>query len=494
MHWPEALPAGLRQWSGRAPQFAASASARLLRLVGRFSNANRWRGLSERVARALLANPFGRGRPSDPLSGDWSAPARKGFTVVFATFGVFGGWVCLAPIDSAVVASGSIVVESDRKVVQHLEGGIVHELLVSDDAEVEEGQVLIRLDTTRSSAEVEVARAAVHSALAEAARLNAELAGHNDIAFPPELAESRADPSASRAMQDQEKQFRERQSADKLTISILRERMGQAERQIQGATAERDAAQAQLDSVTEEYEKLQPLAAKGYIPVSRVSTLKRTQAQLSGRIGSLEADIGRYRQMIDEARLQIDQVRRKRAEEASAQLSETGTRLAEAREKLRVASSVLKRNEVRAPRSGRVVGLKVHTIGAVVKPGDVLMEIVPDHDNLIVSARMSPLDVNHVHVGLPAEVRLPSFKARTTPIAVGVVRAVSADAMSDPATRREYYEVKVSVKSDSFPASIRDRLKPGMPAEVLVVTGERTVLAYLTQPLVDAVRRGMREN
>ena len=181
-------------------------------------------------------------------------------------------------------------------------------------------------------------------------------------------------------------------------------------------------------------------------------------------------------------------------EEAAAKLTDTRAQLADAREKLRVAVDVLGRMEVRAPRSGRIVNLKVHTIGAVIRPGDLLMEIVPDNDVLVVAAKVSSLDINHVQIGLPTEVRLPSFKARSTPIAVGEVLSIAADAIRDEATHQPYYEVKVSVEATKFPEKIREKLKPGMVADVLIATGERTVLAYLTQPMTDAIRRGMRED
>ena len=181
-------------------------------------------------------------------------------------------------------------------------------------------------------------------------------------------------------------------------------------------------------------------------------------------------------------------------EEATGKLTDTRAQLADAREKLRVAVDVLARMEVRAPRSGRIVNLKLHTIGAVIKAGDVLMEIVPDNDVLVVAARVSALDINHVQLGLPTEVRLPSFKARSTPIAVGEVLSISADATRDDVTHQPYYEVKVSVQVTQFPDKVREKLKPGMMADVLIATGERTILAYLTQPITDAIRRGMRES
>ena len=435
-----------------------------------------------------------RGSENGGPSGDWQTPARRGFAVVLLTFAVFGGWAGLASIDGAVIASGSIVVESDRKAVQHLEGGIVQNLMVTGDAHVEQGQVLLRLDAMQERAKEEIARSAVYSAIAEEARLQAEAEGSDKVTFPPDLVQKSSDPSALRAMGDQKRRFEERRAARKLEVSILEEKIGQSQRQIQGNSAQSKASRAQFDSMAQEYTKLKPLADQGIVPFARVATLERSKAELEGRIGSYDADIARFARTIDEARLQIDQVGQKVLEEAAAKLADTRAQLADAREKQRVAMDVLGRMEVRAPRSGRIVNLKVHTVGAVVRPGDVLMEIVPDNDVLVVAARVSSLDINHVQIGLPTEVRLPSFKSRSTPIAVGEVLSIAADATRDEATHQPYYEVKVSVQVTKFPDKIREKLKPGMVADVLIATGERTVLAYLSQPMTDAIRRGMRED
>lgn len=435
-----------------------------------------------------------RKRNNGDTSGDWHTPARRGFAIVFFTFVVFGGWAALASIDGAVVATGSVVVESDRKAVQHLEGGIVQRLMVTGDSHVAEGQVLLRLDSTQEQAKEEIARSAVYSAVAEEARLQAEAEGSDKITFPAELVKKASDPSAQRAMGDQTRRFDERRATRKIEISILQERIAQAQRQIQANDAQRKASRAQSDSVSREYAKLKPLADQGIVAFPRVAALERTRAELDGKIGAYEADIARYGRAIDESRLQIDQVGQKVLEEATAKLAETRAQLADAREKLRVAVDVLARMDVRAPRSGRIVNLKVHTVGAVIKPGETLMEIVPDNDVLVVAAKVSSLDINHVQVGLPTEIRLPSFKARSTPIAVGEVLSIAADAVRDEATHQPYYEVKVSVEVAQFPEKIREKLKPGMMADVLIATGERTVLAYLTQPMTDAIRRGMREN
>jgi HlyD family type I secretion membrane fusion protein len=230
------------------------------------------------------------------------------------------------------------------------------------------------------------------------------------------------------------------------------------------------------------------------VPYTRIATLERSKADLEGRIGAYDTDIARYGRAIDEARLQINQVGQKVLEEATAKLADTRAQLADARERWRVAVEVLGRTEVRASRSGRSVNLKIHTIGAVIRPGDVLMEIVPDNDVLVVAAKVSSLDINHVQVGLPMEVRLSSFKARSTPIAVGEVLSIAADTLRDEAMHQSYYEVKVSVQVTKFPEKVREKLKPGMVADVLIATGERTVLASLTQPMTDVIRRGMRED
>ncbi|SIT53563.1 Type I secretion membrane fusion protein [Mesorhizobium prunaredense] len=427
------------------------------------------------------------------LSGDWRKPARMGFGIVVLTFGILGGWASLASLDSAVVASGTVVVETDRKAVQHLAGGIVRDILVSPNAHVTEGQVLVRLDLTEAQAQGEIARSAVFSLLAEKARLQAELDGAEMVTFPRELTLGSA-PLAQRAMEDQLRLFNKRRLARTNEVPILQERIAQSERKIEAMQSQSEAVRLQIESVTEEHDMLAPLAHKGIILGTRLTALKRQQADLQGQLGAFLAGIAGERHTIGEARLQIEQVGREAIEEVSAQFAETSAKLTDAGEKLHVADDVLNRTEIRAPRSGRVVGFKVHTIGAVVRPGETLMEIVPDDDTLIVSAKMSPVDINNVAEGLPAEIRLPSFKARSTPVAIGEVQTVAADALHDEVTREPYYELKVSVQVSQFPEQVREKLRPGMPAEVIVATGETTVLSYLTQPLTDAFRLGMREN
>ncbi len=385
--------------------------------------------------------------------------------------------------------------ETDRQLVQHLEGGLVADILVSEDRRVEAGEVLVRLDPTAARATADMARNQAFAAEAEEARLVAEIERRPDFEPPAELAARAADDvEARRAIADQSRAFADRRSARATEVATIAERIGQAERQRDGLTAQLTSAMIQVRSFADEIERLKPLEKQGLIQRPRIQGVERQRTEMEGRIGAFEAEIARLDRVMIEARLQMQSIDRRFVEEASARLVLVRRDLADARERQRVADGMLRRAEVRAPRSGRVVNRRIHTVGAVVRPGETMMEIVPEDDLLVVSARLSPMDITHVHPALPAEVRLPAFKSRTTPVAIGEVRSVSADALVDDATRQPYYAMQVSVKAASFPQATRERLVPGMPADVIIATGERTVLDYLTQPLGDALRRGMREN
>lgn len=451
-----------------------------------------WRGRGD-AALAVVKAWVQRARAPVEASGDWRAPVRKGYVVVGVALGAGGLWSATARLDSAVVAHGNVVVESDRKAVQHLEGGLVEAITVRDGADVKAGEVLLRLDTTQAAAQRSVARLGVLQALGEEARLTAEIDRLERITFPAELAEAGERKEARRIMLDQERLFRERQSTQKLEVSILKERLTQSEKQYQSSEAQREAAMGQAASINDELTSLRPLADRGYVAATRINPLKRSLTELQGRMGSLDADLARLAVANDEIRLQMSQIGLRAVEEASTKLAECRIKLADAREKLRIAEDVLARAEVRAPRAGRVVASKVHTVGAVVKPGETLMEIVPQDDDLVVTAKISPMDVNNLRPGMAAEVRLPSFKGRTTPFTVGEVKSVAADALRDEVLQQMVYELRVSVSAAGFPPKIRAKLRPGLPAEVYVPTGERTAIAYLMQPLTDSMRSSFRE-
>ena len=424
--------------------------------------------------------------------GRWPRQVAFGFASVAVTFGGLGVWSAHARLDAAVIANGNVEVESDRKAIQHLEGGVVQAILVANGDRVAKGDILLRVDPMQSKASASIARAQMLRALGDRARLTAEVDDAAAIAFAPDLASGGV--AAADIVADEERQFLEARRSRSNQVAILGKRISEAQHQIEGATEQLGAARRQMASIDAEKIKIKPLIDKKLIVESRITALDRTRNDLEGRAGSYEADIARLQETIASTKLEIDGIGRKTAEDAGLKLSDANARLAEAQEKLGVQDDMVRRSELRAPRSGRVVNLKAHTVGAVVKPGETVMEIVPDDDRLVVTARLSPNDVAHVWPGLQAEVKLPSFHARTMPMAIGELTSVSADAMMDEARHEPYYEVKVSVQTTAFPKVIRDKLRPGMPAEVLIATGERTVLAYLVQPLADAMNRGMREN
>ncbi|PSC03140.1 HlyD family type I secretion periplasmic adaptor subunit [Alsobacter soli] len=416
-----------------------------------------------------------------------------GAGVIALTFGLLGAWSAMAKLDSAVVAPGSIVVENDRKVVQHLEGGIVSEILADEDRRVTEGEVLLRIASVQAKSAVATARNQLLAAQAEERRILAELDGAEMVDFGTEMTGADLSDDVKRALADQSRIFVDRRDARRNEIGILLERSAQSEQQIRGLKAQLEASRTQSASYADEMTKVRPLVDKGLVAAPRIRQIERAKMEQDGRTGQLSSDIERLERVIQEAQFQISGVRRKAREENASRLSVVRSSISDLKDKVAVVEDALRRSDVRAPKSGRIVNRKVFTVGGVVHAGETLMEIVPDDDTLVVSARVQPLDVPHLHPGQAAEVRVPALRSRSTPIALGEVRSVSADAVRDEYSRQPYFEIRISVRVDSFPPELRRKLIPGLPAEVIVATGERTVLAYLTQPLMDAMQRGMRE-
>lgn len=424
--------------------------------------------------------------------GDWRRPVRRGLAVAAVTLLGFGGWAAVAPLDSSVSASGTIVPESERKAIQHLEGGIVARIDVRDGARVEAGDVLAVIDATQARAGRDAQMKSLLTMLGDEARLSALVEGRDRPNFSPDLAQAGDD--GARIVADQLRLFSETSKSIAQDVAMADSKIDAARAQASGVKAQWDAVRFQVASLEAEIERLGPAVQRGNVSRSRQTMLERERSDLDGRGSALAAELGRLARSVEEFEIEKKRVRQKSAEDSAARLAETRSKIADMREKLRVTQDVVERTEIRSPRAGRVVGLKLHTLGAVVRPGETLMEIVPEDDDLVVSARVSPLDVTHVAVGQTAEVRLPSFKSRSTPVAFGEVTMVAPDVVYDEANRQPRYDVRISVKTTGFPEEIRHRLRPGLPVEALVRTGERTLLAYLMQPLGDALRHGMREN
>lgn len=417
-------------------------------------------------------------------------------TFMLATaFGGFGLWAATAPLDSAVVASGKITVAGKRKVVQHLEGGVIQKLAVRDGDHVRDGDVLIEFDPTRAQTRLAIARTGYLSALAAEARLVAERDSKSAIDFPSELtSDTPADTEAAEVVKSQLQIFATRKQEFEGQSSILNSRISRLTEEIRGYSAEKAAAERQAAMAREELMVLEDLFRRKHTTRNRVLAGQREVYQLEGQIGRLSAQIAAAEKEINETRLSIVQTQNKFMAEVAAELKTTQARVLELREQYLASQRELERTVLRAPASGTIFGSQVHTIGGVARPGETLLEIVPDHDELVVEVRLRVQDIDNVAVGQTTEVRFSGLKQRTAPAAQGLLSFVSADAFSDPREMHPYYVAYIQVKREQLEQLQSFRLQPGMPCEALIKTGERTAWTYLTQPLVESFRRAWRED
>ena len=422
---------------------------------------------------------------------DWKRPAAIGYALIAFTFVILGGWSALAKLDSAVTAPGVVAEGSGRKSVQHLEGGIVKEILVREGEHVTAGQVLFRLDPTQPQSSFDLLQNQLDALLAEEARLIAERDRSTAIIWPDEIKSTKDRPNMKQAIADQTKQFTNRQSSLRGQINLLQSKIGQLRIAIQGMQVERDATNKQLQIVAQELNDLEYLLAEKLVQKSRVLTLQREKSRLEGLIGRSMTDEAKSEKEIGEAELQIQQVQNKVDEEVARAIVEVRQKISDSREKVHVAQHVFQRVDITAPVAGTAQDLKVFTIGGVIKPGDVLLQIIPDHDALIVQAHVSPQDMDRMWAGMRAEVRFSSFKSSLLPIISGRVESVSRDRLMDEINKQPYFLAQVIV--DDIPEELRDRIVAGMPAELVFPTGERTVLNYLIRPLQDRMNGAFRE-
>lgn len=419
--------------------------------------------------------------------------ALFGYAIIIFCFGILGAWAAMAPLGSAVVASGTVTAEGNTKTVQHLEGGIVSEILVHQGDHVQEGQLLIRLDDTQPKANLEIARNQLYAAVAREARLDAEVAGRSEVEFSKELM-STNDPVAAKAMDDQVKQFDERRATILGQISILKSRADQLRQEMLGLDRLKAANEEQVKFIMDELEGVRGLMEKSLVPKSRWAALERERARLEGEIGRSISDRAKAEKGLGENELQMSNIKQQFLEQASRDLVDTREKLRDLRNRYVVAQDVLRRLGTYAPTTGRVQNLRVFTIGGVVRPGEALLEIAPDRDKLLVQARVSAIDIQQVSVGKSAEVRFPAFKERLLPMIASTVVSLSQDRLIDEVSKQPYYLALVDVPDGNLPPQYRGKLTPGMMAEIIIPTRERTVLDYLLEPLYQRLRSTFREH
>jgi HlyD family secretion protein/epimerase transport system membrane fusion protein len=406
----------------------------------------------------------------------------------------FGSWAVLAPLSSAAIAPGTVKVESNRRTVQHLEGGIIAELDVRDGDSVQAGQVLIHLDPTRPAANHEALLHQYRSWRATQARLVAERDGRARIDFGKELLSQRQDPRIAEILTDQARIFETRRRSHEGQIEIFKQRIEQVGSQIRGLRAQVTSADQQLALITEETADVDALVGKGLERKSRLLALRRQAALLEGSRGEDQAEIARAEQTIGETKLQMISLADRQAAEVADQLKDVQARLTEMEMNLRAALDVLRRTDVRAPIAGTVVDLRYFTVGGVIDPGAPILDIVPESDPLVIEARVSPLDIDVVHADQPAQVRLTAFKQRRTPTLTGRVIQVSADRLAPEQPGMAFYKAEVKIDAGELARLEGASLYPGMPAEVLIGTGDRTFADYLLSPVLDSLARAFRED
>jgi HlyD family secretion protein len=429
---------------------------------------------------------------SAPLP-DWKRPAMLGYFVIILTFGVLGVWSAFARLDSAVTATGTVALESSKKTIQHLEGGIIEKILVHEGEHVDQGQIIFTLQNTTARANANATINQLDALLAEEARLMAERDHAEQVIYPPELMDRISQPVIRDAMSDQNKQFTERSASLAGQTAILESKIKQYGMQINGIGDEKAATEQQLGFINSELTGLRYLLERNLVSKSRVLSLERERARLEGVIGRSVADIAKAQNDIGEAHLQIEQLNKKFSEDVSGQIVQVREKIAEVREKTTVSQDVLQRIQIRAPRAGTIQNLHVATVGGVIRPGEALAELVPEDDSLVVNAEIQPTDIDAIDAGMKAEVRFSAFHGSTLPLILGHVDSVSHDRMMDEQTKQPYFLARVMVDKDDIPAVFQDRIRAGMSVEVMVPTGERTVINYLIRPLRNRASSALRE-
>ena len=437
---------------------------------------------------------------SHPVLSDDRAIRWQGLALVLVVFGGFGTWASLAPLHSAALAPGVITVEHYRKTVQHLEGGIIRTLEVHDGDAVQQGQVLATLDETPSRAQLEVLRGQLYSRVAQEARLTAQRDRLPVVQYPQDLLAHHTDPRAQDAMRVQDLTFLARRTAQEGERAVYRRQIEQLRAKVTGLQAQRYSKDRLVESYRSDVADFTMLLKEGFTEKQKVEELNRALAQSEGHRGQLVSEMAASELQIAEIELKILQLHKDLQREVAKELSEVQADLFGLREKVQALERTVDRTVITAPVSGMVLGLTLHTIGAVIPPGGRLLDIVPHHQKLIIEAQVAPIDIDRVTVGQVAEVRFSAFQTRDLPTIEGRLISVSADRLvRDPKETSggdsAYYLARVEVSPGGLQAlrAADLELVPGMPTEVLIKTGSRTLLQYVMKPLTDTFKRALIE-
>jgi len=412
--------------------------------------------------------------------------------VAFLAIG-FGGWASTAEISGALIAPGSLVVDSNVKKVQHPTGGVVGEVRAHDGDRVKAGDILIRLDETVTRANLAIVTKGLTELYARKARLAAERDGADTVAMPKELADRAGDPDVQEALGSERKLFELRRTARLGQKDQLQQRIKQLQEQITGLVAQQDAKAKELGFIDQELTGVRDLWQKNLVQLNRLTALERDEAKTQGECGALIANAAEAKGRIAEIQLQILQIDQQFTSDVAKELRETDSKIGEAVERKVTAEDQLRRIDIRAPQDGTVFQSTANTVGGVIAAGDQIMLIVPDSDTLSVEVKVEPKDIDLVGFGQPVVLRFSAFNQRTTPELNGTVQRVAADTNVDQRTGQSFYLVRVAITADEVGRLGPVKLTPGMPVEAFIQTGDRTLVSYLVKPLRDQLMRSFRE-
>ena len=427
---------------------------------------------------------------------DASAYSKLGWIIVLVGFGGFLLWALFAPLDKGVPMSGTVIAESNRQAVQHLNGGTIQEILVGDGDVVKAGQVLVRMNPVSARSAAEATRGQYLTARASEARLLAERDGAKKVTFPAELENAASDPRIAEMKTLQSQLFTSRQMALQNELGAIDENIAGLKSQIQGLQEARDNDKLQLGFLKEQLEGMRALAKEGYVARNRMLDLERTYAQINGSMSENIGQIGRSQRQVSELVLRRSQRIQEYQKEVRSLLTDVQRDAEALGARMTAEEYQLASVDVKAPTSGVVVGLAVHTNGGVVSPGFKLMDIVPSGEALVAEGRLAVNLVDKVHAGLPVDLMFTAFNTNTTPHIPGQVINVAADRTVDERTGEPFYKVRVKVSPEGarLVANHKLDIQSGMPVDLFVKTGERTMMNYLFKPVLDRARSSMAED
>ena len=421
-------------------------------------------------------------------------PLLWGWVVLVLGIGGFFTWAFLAPLDQGVTASGQVIVTGNRKTVQPLLGGMIAKILVKEDDQVKAGQPVVIMDSTNARSQLDIAKGQWVTMRAVEARLITERDDRPSITFPADLLAEKELAAARDAMSLQNQLIVSRRSALQAEMNVINESIIGYEAQMRGVEAAKASKEEQIKLLREELKGQRDLASEGYLPRNRVSEQERLMAQLNGAVSEDLANLGRYRSAISELKMRQLSRRQEIRQQVEAQLTDVQKEVVSLSNRMSALRFDLANTEVRAPVDGRVVGLSVHTAGGVVQPGAPLMDIVPGDEPLKIDAQIPTHFVDKIRPGLDVDILFPAFNQRITPHVPGRLLKVSADALTDPKSGIPYYKAEVVVLPEGMKKLRTHEIRPGMPAEIFVQTGERSAMNYFVKPLIDRMQRSMTED